>query len=44
MDAFDDIPTEEFPELGETDETTVELQEPAFDTLDPPESKNGPPG
>ena len=34
MDAFDDIPTEEFPELEEVDETVVETQDIEDDALD----------
>mgnify|MGYP001079322472 CR=1 FL=1 len=34
MDAFEDIPTEEFPVLEEVDETLVETRDLEEDTLD----------
>jgi len=34
MDAFDDIPTEDFPELEEIDETEVEQKQVEDDALD----------
>ena len=34
MDAFDDIPTEDFPELEEVDETLVETREIEDHALD----------
>lgn len=39
MDAFDDIPTEEFPVLDEVDETTVEQEQIEEDALDGEQSQ-----